>query len=707
VARPLEIRSVGRLAQRFALVLLALVAILLMSAAALPPAAPAQAARSANANLPPWYEGTAGHDFDLMDLPDSVAVTTTAQSGEDLSLARLPLAKIDASSSVWSNWPGVVNQDGPDPRCVVRLETGDYKGDLLVAGGKVHTFVVVIDPLGIVHWQYEPSIGGAIDHVFSAQPATFDGQACVLMADRDGKRVFAVTMDSAQRVVWQYGKYHDGGTGVDQLEDPFAATQVAPNGNVLIADNLGGNRVIEVDASGYHAGAPNDGYSEKSIVWQYGHAGDAGPVPSPAPGYIYQPRSPERLPNGYTLIGDGAGHQVIVVRDSAYNPTKPNNGYNAGSIVWKYTGDYDAMDPNMVHYFSTGMHAGQILIVDSNTGPGGGRLLWVDRATKQIVDSLNMKTFQRPAWATETTKCSPRWATYDSEGALWIADSDYFWLLRVGNERTGTVTSKPLDCGRPGVDKAFVCLTWKGLTGEPGTSIDVAYRVDDGGWQPCAYRNGLRTFDFKAGTHGKTISYRVTLHSTNREHTPTLDSIVIQSKVATKGGTGGGGGGDKRGGSGNSGSSGVYKYPSTAVGGTGTYGTGSGSGGSGTGSGSGGSGAGTGRTGAGSSASSAAGSLKPPVQSTGSGAPQAVQGYQTEGAQGVSGVPLRAAEGAQAPAPERPGPPVPVLALIGAGVVIAAAFFVPWPFAAAKIRAVVGFDHTRAKFYRPFWPLGK
>jgi hypothetical protein len=73
----------------------------------------------------------------------------------------------------------------------------------------------------------------------------------------------------------------------------------------------------------------------------------------------------------------------------------------------------------------------------------------------------------------------------------------------------------------------------------------------------------------------------------------------------------------------------------------------------------------------------------------------------------VSGVPLRAAKGPQTPEPEHPGQPVPVLALIGAGLVVAAAFLVPWPFVAAGIRRIADFDHTRPAHFPPFRPLGK
>ena len=151
----------------------------------------------------------------------------------------------------------------------------------------------------------------------------------------------------------------------------------------------------------------------------------------------------------------------------------------------------------------------------------------------------------------------------------------------------------------------------------------------------------------------------------------------------------------------------LFRSPSTATGGTGTSGAGSGSGASGSGTGAGSSGTGTGSAGGAAGVSTATQSLQPPVQSSGSGSALPVQGYQVQGQEGVSGVPLRAAEGPQAPEPDRPGPPVPVLALVCAGIVLAAALFVPWPFVAARIRGIADVDHTRPTRFLPFRPLGK
>ena len=103
-----------------------------------------------------------------------------------------------------------------------------------------------------------------------------------------------------------------------------------------------------------------------------------------------------------------------------------------------------------------------------------------------------------------------------SDGLLVVADNVFQQIVLLGYEGSAQATSLPLDCGHPGVDKAFVSLTWSGDTGEAGTKIGLEYRLGSGSWRPCTFRSGLRRYDFKAGTHGKTIAYRVTLSTTNR-----------------------------------------------------------------------------------------------------------------------------------------------------------------------------------------------
>lgn len=628
-------------------------------------------------------QGTASHPFAFQSLPSTLSIVDGAD-GQEVSLGRTAIGRISSRSPVYDGTT-------PDPRSVEALANGH-----LLFSDRSGGFVAEVTRAGDGVWTYSKADDPDMGQPFSAQRFSREGRVLTLITDRragpdmrGGYRVFAV--DAAKDVVWQYGVTNEPGTAVNHLADPFYAQYSdADGGAVLIVDNNGGNRVMEVRYEDYRAGAPDNGFTEQSIMWQYGTTG----VEGTGPDQLDKPHSAQRLANGNVLITDADAARVIEV-DRA---TK--------GIVWQYgvTGEPGAgpghlADPNQARRLADG----DTLIVDT----ANGRVLRV--GFSQVKIAYDLQTEARPPWATQTDSPDPRAATYTPDNLLAVADSQFLQIALLGYAKASQATSASLDCGTPGVKKAFAKLTWKGDVGAAGTRIAVDYRLDDGRWTACKGISSSRAYDFPAGTVGKTISYRATLSTSNHGHTPVLDTIIIQSTRAKTGGGGGGGGSDKPGGSGNSGESGVYTYPSAAVGGTGTSGAGSGSGGSGGGggSGSGSYGAGTSSTAAGSGAGSTTQSLEVPVQSLGSGAAQSVEGYQVQGEEGVSGVPLRAAEGPQAAEPERPGPSLPVAALIGVALAVAAAFFIPWPFVAARIRSIVDYDHTRATRFLPFRPLGK
>ncbi len=670
---------------------LAVLALLLVAITARPAAAATA--------YPPWEEGLSGHPFSLLE-PVSPAVAVAGTADQRLELAHVTLATLGPTLPMWEGYPA--DQD-PDPRMAYPLTNGH----VLVSGGKDVPYVMEVDGAGNKVWEYASGADGLLRKPFSAEPATFGGRRCVLISDRVACRVFAVSWDDAKEVVWQYGTTDVPGTGINQLADPFCATQLPAingqaSGDVLIADSNGGNRVIQVRSDDYDAAAPDLGYAAASIVWQYGVTGRFGS----APGYLNQARSPQRLANGDTLITDAAGRRIICVRSSDFDPSEPDNGYTADSIVWSYVNGVDGplLDPNTARLVESGTLAGSLVFTDCDWESQRVRI--IDYDTKLVKETFDLSTFARPDYA-EGTPASPRDARVAADGSLWIADANFGQILRIGNQRSGTVTSQPLDCGAPGVIKAFDRLKVQAPAQAPGTGFSIWYEVDGKGFRRARMSSDGRNVYFPAGTSGKVLAYRVVLTSADRWVTPVFDGLTLHFRKASVGGSGGGGGGEKPGGSGNSGQSGVYRYPSTAEGGTGVYGTGTGAGDYGAGTGSGSSGAGTGSTGSGAGTTTTAEALDVPAQSTGSGAAQPVQGFQVQGEEGVSGVPLRAEEGPQAPDPERPGPPVPVLALVVAALIVAVTLFVPWPFVAAHMRSITGFDHTRPARFLPFRPLGR
>ena len=595
------------------------------------------------------------------------------------------LGRIDRTSAIY---------DGayPDPRSIEILADGN-----LLFTDRNASMIAEVTPAGEKVWAYTQALDPAIRNPFSAHRFARDGHDYTLIADRVARRVWAV--DAGFNVVWQYGVTGDTSTGavavaVNHLADPFYARYSPEDGGtVLIADNLRGCRVIEVQYGHYSAGAPDNGFTGASIIWSYGEPGVAGN----GPGQLAKPHSAQRLANGNVLICD-AGDDVCGARVIEVDPA-------TGGIVWQYgvtgppgNGDDYLREAN----FASRLPEGDTLIADT----AAHRVLRVTKG-KTIEHEWDLNDWRPLGY--ETGESAPRAAAITSDGRLVAVDTVFQQIVTLGCEGSAQATSLPLDCGHPGVDKAFVSLTWSGDTGDVGTRIGLEYRLNGGRWRPCTFKSGLRRYDFKAGTHGRTIAYRATLSTANRSSTPTLDSLVIQSTKVKTGGNGGGGGGDRTGGSGNSGQSGVYAYRATAQGRDGHLGH---------------------RDRLGELRHGhrrrlrehrgrlvqlgrrrrhhpTAQTLDVPIESTGSGSAVAVQGYQVQGEEGVSGVPLRAEQGAQAPEPERPGPPVPVLALIGAGLVVAVAFFVPWPFVAAHLRRITGFDHTGPARFLPFRPLGK
>ena len=620
-------------------------------------------------------QGTADHPFTWTSLPSALEVMDGDEGDQDLRLAFTAIDRIAKGSPIYGD-------ESCDARSVEALDNGN-----LLFSDRSLPIVAEVTRAGEPVWTYSVGDDPSLRRPFSAQRFSRGGQDLTLISDRDGKRVWAVDQD--KRVVWQYGVTNEKGLGVNHLLDPFCARySELDGGTVVIADTLDASRVIVVRYGDYVAGAPDSGFTEESIVWSYGTPGSAGS----GPGQLDKPHGVDRLANGNILVADEDAQRVIEI------------DWETKDIPWQYgitdqagDGPRQLKEPNAARRLSDG----DTLIADA----GNARVLRVS-ADGTIDREYDMKSLARPSWHAENDPSSPRQAVYTRDGLLVVADSLFQQIVLLGHEGFGQATSTPLDCGVPGVKKAFVKLTWKGDTGHSGTKVTVDYRLDGGAWRACTGISSTRAYDFPAGTVGKTIAYRVTLSSARAGHTPTLDSVVIQSTAATTGGNGGGGGGAE-GGAGNSGQSGVYTYPSIAEGGTGTSGTGTGSGSSGSGSGSGSSGTGTASSGAVGGPSTVTNAVDVPVESTGSGEPRSVQGYEVQGEEGVSGVPLRAVEGPQAPEPERPGPAVPVLALVVAGLVVAAAFFGPWPVVAARMRRITGFDHTRPARSLPFRPLGR
>lgn len=462
-----------------------------------------------------WWEGTGGRPFTILDLDHGV--TVAGESDQSVRLGPIVSWALDASSPIYRGMDPLA----VDPRCIRPLGGGKL---LLVnrrlGVGDASAFIAVVDEDGNEEWSYRVSDDPQLGKPFCADRFVRDGRELTLIADRDAARVFAV--DEEKRIVWQYGVVGDPGLGVDRLSDPYWASYT-PDDTVLIADNLGGHRVIEVRWADYRAGAPQHGFTADSIVWQYGTPG----VPGSAPGQLLKPRSPQRLPGEarHTLITDADAHAVYEVD-------------RAGRIVWRFGVVGHAGRPSAGRLqdptYAERLSDGTTLIADT----GNGLVVRVN-ASGEVVTSYDLAAIDPPEGTSATDAPEPRMVTPAPDGTLLVADSGYARFVAVGLPAQASLTSRPLDMGRGDEKKRFLSLGW---TGEApvGTGVVLSYRVDDGAWTALAGSAGTA---LPASAVGKRLQYRVTLVADRRTTSPRVDAVQIGWRRVVTGRAGGGGGG--------------------------------------------------------------------------------------------------------------------------------------------------------------------
>lgn len=396
-----------------------------------------------------------------------------------------------------------------DPRAVERLGNGN-------------TLVTSRDTRGV----YEVTTDGTVAWSYSSDDdpnlwpfhATRLANGNTLVVDRWQETVLEVT--PAGDVVWRYGvpdnpmdpshpDYHRN----DDLEqpdpgeliDPFTAFRL-PNGNTLIAENQA-CRVIEIRSSDYDPDAPDDGYTESSIVWQYGVTHELASEHGYADGYLDWPKWAIRLDNGNTLIADETGQRVIEV-----TPAK--------SVVWQYgQSGVSGSDPGLLNepVAAERLDDGSTLITDGKN----------DRVLRVDVDGTILWEIGQPdEYGLDADGLAgPRRATITDDGTLLIADSSHQRILELGYADSGLVTSDRIDCGLPGVRKAFSALTAEVDVPE-GTSYELLYSVDGGTW---ATLTGAGLPD---STYGTFLQYRVRLSTGRHDASPRLTAVTISYEPA-------------------------------------------------------------------------------------------------------------------------------------------------------------------------------
>ena len=353
----------------------------------------------------------------------------------------------------------------------------------------------------------------------------------------DGNNVIVSEYSRSGSIVWSFSTRDD-----PKLSRPFSAERLT-NGNTLICDRTG-YRVIEVDPA-------------KRIVWQYGTG-----QPAVGIGQLIDPFSARRLPNGDTLICDNReGFRVIEVRSSDYSPSKPNLGYSAGSVVWKYgtgvggVGPGQIASPRQAERLSNGNtliadewgnriievnRAGAIVWsfgVPGQQGSDGrhlnapcsmtrladGRTLIDDKDNRRLLwvnpdGTIDSSYGLGPTTPDDGGLLEARTVQVTASGTTLIADNAAHRLIEIGYVPSGRYETGDIDLRMPGVKKWLTSLA---VTADrpSATAVEVSYSLDGGSWKKLGAQ---ATMEFPSPTTCRFVRMRFGIETTNADHTPSL-----------------------------------------------------------------------------------------------------------------------------------------------------------------------------------------
>ena len=176
-------------------------------------------------------------------------------------------------------------------------------GNILIAD-QFNNRVIEADANGNIVWQFgrgpndfsAKSIIGVNDAQrvgpFTLMAGTGTPAGVIPQAPNGAADNRVVLVDPSGKIIWQYGKFGQTGSGPDLLDTPVQSTWL-PSFDVLITDQAN-NRIIEVNL-------------RKQIVWQYpgSNTNDADQLAGP--------NSAELLENGHILIADQGNNRAIEV----------------------------------------------------------------------------------------------------------------------------------------------------------------------------------------------------------------------------------------------------------------------------------------------------------------------------------------------------------------------------------------------------------
>ena len=291
----------------------------------------------------------------------------------------------------------------------------------------------------------------AIRNPFSAQRFARDGQTYTLIADRVGSPGLGGRRGLQRGVAVRRHRRHQQG---------LPPSRQSSGGSVLRPLLAGGRRdrahrrqsttgyrVIEVrygDYSGRRAGQRVHSGQHRLVLRGSRACSGNGP------GQLAKPHSAQRLANGNVLICDAG--------DDVYGARVIEVDRATGSIVWQYgvtgppgTGDDYLHEANFAVAPARRRHA--------HRRHGGAPRAAGDEGQDHRARVGPERLATPPGY--ETGESAPRAAAYHERRPAGGRRHVFQQIVPLGYESSAQATSLPLDCGHPGVDKAFVSLTWK------------------------------------------------------------------------------------------------------------------------------------------------------------------------------------------------------------------------------------------------------
>jgi len=530
----------------------------------------ASVARAATPSEHTYLMGTGGVPYPLAaPVSPAVSVVSTA-TGQQLTIKSAQLASFGATSDAYRNY-GVTH---PDPRGVEALSDGA----VLVADAANH-LVLWMGGDGQLLWGYTSSVDPDLRAPVCARMVTNNS---FLIVDRDADRVFIVGLND--QVQWQYGTTGAAGGGVDQLDSPTYADML-PNGNIAICD-AGNNRVIVVRKGDYRAGSSDSGFTDASIVWQYGTTGVSGSGVD----QLVRPTSVQWLTTladaGNALICDQGAGRVLEVRSS-----DSVQGFSAGSVVWQYPAGGGSGQPS----FAAGLNGDDSVVWISDSSSGHVYAVATGSAAGSPTSHGLIADLGSGTQSFAGSLASPTALSLADDGAVLVADPGSGRLVRLGaTDKLAYPPSKALTCGWGG-RKRFTSVEVS-YADIPTTTLSIQYQIDGKGALHAPLSplmsgtpggvGAVKTAEYPLPpkTAGTTITFQMDMSQGSKALMPVVLSVAItyQRIGPASGKAGGGEGGTNK----NANGDGTYSYPDSG-GGSGRGSGGGTGGGSGSGSGSG------------------------------------------------------------------------------------------------------------------------